>query len=69
MVLPSGVPPADGGLHVVKVAKALAKIGERSESSSRPQLARAELLDKAIRVRFESEIDAALKAMTPGGSK
>jgi hypothetical protein len=61
MVLPSGVPPADGGLHVVKVAKALAKIGERSESSSRPQLARAELLDKAIRVRFESEIDAALK--------
>jgi hypothetical protein len=61
MVVSTGVPPADGGLHVVKVAKALAKTGERGESSSRPQLARTELLDKAIRVRFESEIDAALK--------
>jgi hypothetical protein len=48
-------------LQVVKVSKALAKTGERGEASSRPQLARTELLDKAIRVRFESEIDAALK--------
>lgn len=46
---------------MVKVSKALAKTGERGESSSRPQLARTELLDKAVRARFESEIDAALK--------
>src|SRR5258708_27004000 len=40
---------------------ALAKAKERDTSSIRPQLARAELLDKPARTRFEEEIDAALK--------
>jgi hypothetical protein len=39
----------------------LAKAKERETSSLRPQLARAELLDKPARARFEEEIDAALK--------
>jgi hypothetical protein len=42
----------------------LAKARERARSSdttSRPQLARTELLDKPARARFEEEIDAALK--------
>ncbi|MGH7438562.1 MAG: hypothetical protein ACRENE_22980, partial [Polyangiaceae bacterium] len=34
---------------------------DKAIPSSRPQLARAELLDKALRVRLEDEIDAALK--------
>jgi hypothetical protein len=39
----------------------LAKARERAASSSTRPLARAELLDKPVRVRFEEEIDAALK--------
>jgi hypothetical protein len=39
----------------------LAKAKERSAAAPRPQLARAELLDKPARARFEEEIDAALK--------
>ena len=40
----------------------LAKAVERTRPASiRPQLARAELLDKATRARFEEELDAALK--------
>ncbi|HLK39479.1 MAG TPA: hypothetical protein VKU41_22135 [Polyangiaceae bacterium] len=40
----------------------LAKAVERARPASvRPQLARAELLDKATRTRFEEELDAALK--------
>jgi hypothetical protein len=39
-------------------APSLAKASERV---LKPQLARAELLDKAVRVRFEDEIDGALK--------
>jgi hypothetical protein len=40
----------------------LAKAKDRPASSSvRPQLARAELLDKPVRARFEEEIDGALK--------
>jgi len=39
----------------------LAKAKERDRSSQRPALARAELLDKPARVRFEEEIDGALK--------
>jgi hypothetical protein len=35
----------------------------------KPQLARAELLDKALRVRFEDEIDAALKRRPNGEGK
>ena len=42
-------------------AKPLAKSGDRAESSGLRPVARAELLDKATRVRFESELDAALK--------
>jgi hypothetical protein len=42
-------------------AKTLAKSGDRPESSGLRPVARAELLDKATRVRFESELDAALK--------
>ncbi len=55
----------------------LAKAGERSDSSagrSPPparlaRLARTELLDKATRVRFESELDAALKRRPTAESK
>jgi hypothetical protein len=40
----------------------LAKAKERAEGpASRPSLARAETLDKAVRARFEDEIEAALK--------
>jgi len=39
----------------------LAKARERGAVAAKPQLARAELLDKPARVRFEEEIDAALK--------
>ena len=35
----------------------------------RPQLARAEVIDKATRVRFENEIDAALKRRPPNEAK
>jgi hypothetical protein len=54
----------DGAPH----AKTLTKAPPRSEST-RPPLARAELLDKATRVRFESEIDAALKRRPTGEAK
>jgi hypothetical protein len=40
---------------------ALAKAHKREIPASRPSLARAELLDKPARTRFEEEIDAALK--------
>ena len=46
----------------------LAKAKQRDGSSSRPQLARAELLDKPTRIRFEEEIDAALRAAGPPAS-
>src|SRR5208283_4526489 len=39
----------------------LAKAKERPRPSARPPLARADLLDKATRARFEEEIDGALK--------
>ncbi len=39
----------------------LAKAKQRDRAGSKPSLARAELLDKPARVRFEEEIDAALK--------
>jgi hypothetical protein len=91
MVLHTGDPPADGGVHVAKVKQLqadatarrsgrtawgasandppLAKAGERAGSvavripppARLARLARTELLEKATRVRFESEIDAALK--------
>jgi hypothetical protein len=40
---------------------ALAKAKERERPTPRPSLARAELLDKPARARFEEEIDCALK--------
>jgi hypothetical protein len=43
------------------LAKARKREPSADRSSLRPQLARAELLDKAARTRFEDEIDAALK--------
>lgn len=46
----------------------LAKARERG-AVPRPQLARAELLDKTTRLRFESEIDAALKRRSAGENK
>jgi hypothetical protein len=54
--------PGPWGLatDVALAAKTLTKSAGRRETP-RPSLARAELLDKATRVRFESEIDAALK--------
>jgi hypothetical protein len=47
----------------------LAKAKERAAPPSRPQLARAELLDKPARIRFEEEIDAALKRRPNGEAK
>ena len=52
-------PAAWGGRDGAPLAKAREHGGERS--SLRPALARAELLDKPARARFEEEIDAALK--------
>jgi hypothetical protein len=54
-------------------APSLAKTSVSSRGSServlKPQLARAELLDKALRVRFEDEIDSALKRRPSGEGK
>ena len=47
----------------------LAKAKERPRSSARPQLARAEVLDKSARARFEEEIDGALKRKPTSESK
>jgi hypothetical protein len=58
-------PPWGRSADGAPLAKARAKAGANTDASAaRPplaRLARAELLDKATRVRFESEIDAALK--------
>jgi hypothetical protein len=63
----SASPRAGGRPSLAKVgAKATAKVSERAV---RPQLARAELLDKAVRVRFEEEIDAALKRRPSGNGE
>src|SRR5579864_3693654 len=43
------------------LAKARQREGTVHRSSGRPQLARAEMLDKPARARFEEEIDGALK--------
>jgi hypothetical protein len=43
------------------LAKAKRRLQSPERAAGRPQLARAELLDKAARARFEEEIDAALK--------
>lgn len=40
---------------------ALPSSGARARKAARPSLARAEIVDKATRARFESELDAALK--------
>jgi hypothetical protein len=50
------------------LAKA-ARHQDASERATRPHLARAELLDKALRVRFEEEIDSALKRRPNGEAK
>lgn len=48
----------------------LAKARERAEAPTvRPQLARAELLDKPTRLRFEQEIEAALRRRSVGEGK
>ena len=51
------------------LAKAKKREPSADRSAARPQLARAELLDKAARTRFEEEIDAALKRRPPGEAK
>lgn len=50
-------------------AAALARAKGPAERVVRPQLARAELLDKGTRVRFEDEIDAAIKRRPIGEAK
>ena len=57
----AGAGPWSAATEAPPRAKALVKSGERAESSGLRPVARTELLDKATRVRFESEIDAALK--------
>jgi hypothetical protein len=47
----------------------LAKAKEQPVTRTRPALARAELLDKATRVRFEDEIDGVLKRRAAGEAK
>jgi hypothetical protein len=60
-------PGANGPASEPPRAKALVK--SAPESSGLRPAARAELLDKATRVRFESEIDAALKRRPPAEGK
>jgi hypothetical protein len=52
-------PPPWGGAK--ETGARLAKAKSRADAAPRPTLARAELLDKATRVRLEAEIDAALR--------
>jgi hypothetical protein len=74
----------DGGANLIKASRLrtqaavavgapLAKAKQREESPTgrapRPHLARAELLDKTARARFEDEIDAALKRRSAGEAK
>jgi hypothetical protein len=54
---------------VAAVQAPLAKAKAGRERVSRPQLVRAELLDKAVRVRFEEELDSALKRRSNGEGK
>src|SRR5579859_2746500 len=62
---PSSV-PWRGVRHGVPLAKAR----ERAEMPTvRPQLARAELLDKPTRVRLEEEMEAALRRRPAGEAK
>ncbi len=60
---------ANVGARRAAGSAALAKAKGAGERVVRPQLARAELLDKATRVRFEEEIDAALKRRPNGEAK
>jgi hypothetical protein len=62
----AGAGYASGAPALAKTARPSDR-GGRAGSLSQPSVARAELLDKALRVRFEEEIDAALKRR-PGGN-
>jgi hypothetical protein len=62
----------DGARGRLAVGAPLAKAKKRDESTSRaarPHVTRSELVDKAVRARFEEEIDAALKRRSAGEAK
>jgi hypothetical protein len=72
---------AHGGEDVIKTKRlratvspraegaSLAKARKRDQAAPRPPLARADLLDKPARARFEEEIDSALKRRPSGEGK